>query len=519
MRFLLPLLVVGVAQTVWASSAENGATIEERRPLQEGSQGEGLALKKRAQRCALTSACTNTPPANANRLPYRVQDERGWSFLRLDFLRNHLDEQLHLSFGPYDYARSGSRHSDLLGDLGLHQRHPGKREPILQQGLLHFPLPNGLYTQRPRRLLEASHFHEHHSVYSTSSAPSSTSQAPTSTSQAQSTTPAPSTSATTSSTTTSTTTTRPAATAPAATPTLKKTYQGSTFFDSFWFLNTTDPTNGMVSYVGPDYAREHGLINVTEAGTVIISIDRTSKLASGVHRDSVRISSYDTYNAGNLMIFDVKHVPVGCSVWPAIWTFNTPWPDLGEIDIYEGVNARSYNQMTLHSSQGCRRNPATPQTGNPYAPWASDDCYAYGWSSGCTVMDWDPTSYGTGFNAAGGGVWAVLFAETGISMWRWTRSAIPSDIKNGAPGWKQWGTPVAAWDGSTCDIRTYFQWQMITFDITTCGDWAGQQGVWQDQTQSGSCYPKYATCGAAMQDPANFAEAYFEINSVKVYGV
>jgi hypothetical protein len=43
-------------------------------------------------------------------------------------------------------------------------------------------------------------------------------------------------------------------------------------------------------------------------------------------------------------------------------------------------------------------------------------CLAF--NSGCTVFDYDPTSYGTGFNNAGGGVFALLFAETGISIWR-----------------------------------------------------------------------------------------------------
>lgn len=102
-----------------------------------------------------------------------------------------------------------------------------------------------------------------------------------------------------------------------------------------------------------------------------------------------------------------------------------------------------------------------------------------------------------------------------ISIWRWQRSKIPSDVKNGAPRPKTWGTPVAVWDGATCDTRTFFKWQMLTFDITMCGDWAGIQSVFQDSWQSGSCYPKYATCAHANADPAALSEAYFEINYIK----
>ncbi|GAA5954316.1 hypothetical protein JCM10213_009171 [Rhodosporidiobolus nylandii] len=288
-------------------------------------------------------------------------------------------------------------------------------------------------------------------------------------------------------------------------------------------------TRRMGCYVDKTYAFANNLASVTNDGTILLSIDRSSNLASGDYRPSVRLQAYDTYDVGHLMIFDIKHVPVGCSVWPAMWiqrpmlapspfrlfaaqlTHSSPapvGPDLGEIDVYEGVNNRAFNQMTLHTTQGCTRNPNIAQTGG--------------------VVDWDPKSYGTGFNAAGGGVWAVLFAETGtdlyrrrsISMWRWTRSAIPSDIKNGAPRSSQWGTPVAAWDSSTCDIKSLIKQQIITFDITTCGDWAAVQSVWQDPLQSGSsCYPKYANCAAAMRDRANFAEAYFEINSIQIYSL
>ncbi|BGP16407.1 hypothetical protein JCM10213v2_004409 [Rhodosporidiobolus nylandii] len=56
-------------------------------------------------------------------------------------------------------------------------------------------------------------------------------------------------------------------------------------------------------------------------------------------------------------------------------------------------------------------------------------------------------------------------------------------------------------------------------DITTCGQWAGEEAVWQDRNQSGSCSASYATCAQAMQDSKNFEDAFFEISYVKVYSV
>ncbi|PRQ71491.1 Concanavalin A-like lectin/glucanase domain-containing protein [Rhodotorula toruloides] len=246
---------------------------------------------------------------------------------------------------------------------------------------------------------------------------------------------------------------RPAGpTQPAVTPKLRKTYSGASFFDSWTFWTASDPTHGLISYLSRADAVANKLVSVSKSGTAVISIDRTSRLSEGQSRKSVRISSMDVYQPGNLVIVDLKHVPVGCSTWPAFWMYNYPWPQSGEIDIYEGV-------------------------------------------------------------------FAVLFAETGISIWRFTRSSIPSDIKAGAPRWKTWGTPVAAWDGATCDTRTYFKNQMLTFNIDTCGDWAGQQAVFTSPSLSGACYPKYASCAAANADPDAFKEAYFEVNYVKVFSV
>ncbi|GAA5873992.1 hypothetical protein JCM8547_001595 [Rhodosporidiobolus lusitaniae] len=317
-----------------------------------------------------------------------------------------------------------------------------------------------------------------------------------------------------------TSTSRPAGpTQPAATPVLKRSYQGPTFWEGWRFINESDPTHGMVNYVTSTDAFALGLAvaPTSSSDPAILSIDRTSTLSPGDYRSSVRIQSIEKYDAGHLIIADLAHLPHGCSVWPAWWMYGDDWPNRGEVDIFEVVNERTFNQMTLHTAPGCTRNASVPMTGSTNAPWVSNDCYAYSWSYGCQSLDWDTESAGSGANAVGGGVWAALLAETGISIWRWSRPNIPSDIKNGSPRWKTWGTPVAAFDGSTCDTRTYFQQQQLVFDITTCGDWAGLDSVWQDPLQSGpGCYPKYANCAAAVQDPTAFAEAYFEINYVKV---
>jgi hypothetical protein len=52
----------------------------------------------------------------------------------------------------------------------------------------------------------------------------------------------------------------------------------------------------------------------------------------------------------------------------------------------------------------------------------------------------------------------------------------------------------------------------IVFDTTFCGDWAGN--VWSQ----GNCASRAATCqDYVANNPGDFADAYWLINSVKVY--
>ncbi|GAA5983624.1 hypothetical protein JCM11641_007303 [Rhodosporidiobolus odoratus] len=297
---------------------------------------------------------------------------------------------------------------------------------------------------------------------------------------------------------------------------LLKEYSGSTFFDGFRFANISDPTHGAVSYVNTDDAWSTGLVSITSDNTAIMSIDRKSKLDYNVRRPSVRLESKDTYNSG-LFIADFSHVPVGCSAWPAYWFSGARWPNQGEIDVFEQVNLAARNRMTLHTSEGCTRDTSSSMTGS--GEYSSTDCYAYGSSSGCGVDDTKPNSYGHAFNEAGGGVFALSYSDDGIYIWRWNRDDIPSDVNDGTPDPKGWGTPAAAWGPATCASGKYFEDLIMTFDITTCGDWAGVDSIWQDPTQSGSCGKTYSNCLAAVQDPSAFDEAYFEINYVKVFSV
>lgn len=95
-------------------------------------------------------------------------------------------------------------------------------------------------------------------------------------------------------------------------------------------------------------------------------------------------------------------------------------------------------------------------------------------NTGCQMHSNSASSYGKGFNAANGGVYATEWTSTAIKIWFFPRSSIPADITAGAPTPAGWGTPQAFFQGgSGCDIDTHFSSQSLVFDTTFCGDWAG----------------------------------------------
>lgn len=175
-----------------------------------------------------------------------------------------------------------------------------------------------------------------------------------------------------------------------------------------------------------------------------------------------------------------------------------------------GVNNQPNNSMTLHTNAGCSIQP-TGFSGK----LDTSDCdvanEAQGKNKGCGIQSPAANSFGVPFNMAQGGVVATEVTSQAISIWFWTRSAVPADIKSGTPNPSSWGIPVARFAGN-CNIDQHFKKMQLIFDTTLCGDWAGK--TWA-QSQ---CSAKAPTCEQFVaENPAAFEDAYFLINSVKVF--
>ncbi|KAH8929413.1 glycoside hydrolase family 16 protein, partial [Atractiella rhizophila] len=226
-----------------------------------------------------------------------------------------------------------------------------------------------------------------------------------------------------------------------------------------------------VNYIGNrTQAANLGLAVINPQNHAIITVDSDSNLGYNVKRNSIRLISEKSFKVGSLVVMNAWHVPFGCAVWPSFWMKggSKQWPTGGEIDVFEGVHNQAANQATLHTSAGCTLK--TPMAGTGTVLQTNCDA-----NSGCGVKDTSSSSYGQSAATAQGGIWAVLYDSQGIWYWHWPRNQIPADLvsSNVTPNPANFGTPIAYWDAANCNINTFFEPQKLLFDITLCGDWAG----------------------------------------------
>ncbi|KAH6884743.1 glycoside hydrolase family 16 protein [Coprinopsis sp. MPI-PUGE-AT-0042] len=287
---------------------------------------------------------------------------------------------------------------------------------------------------------------------------------------------------------------------------LTETYQGTNFYDKFDWFSIPDWSHGRVNYTDRETSKRLNLTYAT-ANTFILRGDyKTVLTADGPGRNSVRIRSKRAFK-NHVAVFNVRHMPEGCGTWPAIWeTKESGWPSGGELDILEGANNQAPNLVSVHTSANCTMPQVRNHTGTP----VSLNCY----NGGCNVRLPTQNSYGAPFNAIGGGWYAMERQADFIKVWFWPRTSttVPATVKtptNGEVFTEHWGTPSALFNSESCDLAAKFAENNIIINLNFCGDWAG------------SSYPYSGcpeTCKAFVEkNTAYFSNAYFDIESIKVY--
>ena len=299
--------------------------------------------------------------------------------------------------------------------------------------------------------------------------------------------------------------------------TLTDNYTPDQFYQQWTFFTDPDPTHGNVTYLNQQAAQSAKLVN-TNNGQIYMSVDQAPTVPGS--RNSVRVQSNKSYNHG-LFVLDLAHMPASkyssCSLWPSWWLVSSSqkWPMGGEIDVVEGVNDQAWNAATLHTGPGCSTINHTLQ--NSYLTTLNCDIHAPSQklNEGCSAADRRANSYGAAFNANGGGIYAVEWVTSGISIWFFPKGTAPADVLSTSPKPTTWGQPTTQFAGG-CDFDTSFKDLQMVFDITLCGDWAGDAGVWP----TSSCASRASTCAAYVMNPGHpdaFTDAYWSVNGIKVY--
>jgi hypothetical protein len=313
------------------------------------------------------------------------------------------------------------------------------------------------------------------------------------------------------------------------------TYSGASFFEQFNYFTDEDPTDGHVVYVGEMAAHDLNLTYATDTSAILRVDSFTPKAVNG--RNSVRIESKKNYDTG-LFIFDIIHTPYGCATWPALWLVDGyNWPNNGEIDILETTNMGSHgNEVTLHTTKGCNMDVKRKQTGSAVSKTCDDSMRG---NLGCGVVG-DPSTYGEALNEAGGGVsstpfsfpplslalvfhvhtntpsqvYALELRDAGIRTWFFPRRAIPHNINDptAIPDPSTWGTALADFPSTECDIGSHFRNQSIIVNIDLCGQLGAQNQFYHEMYKCpGSCEELVAN------NPSAFEDAYWEFAGFKVY--
>ncbi len=301
---------------------------------------------------------------------------------------------------------------------------------------------------------------------------------------------------------------------------LSQDYSGANFFTGFDFFTGPDPTDGHVQFLNMDDANSTGIAGIMSGGAtdnaVYLGVDSTTTAPNG--RGAIRVTSSQTFQHA-LVVADIAHMPGGiCGTWPAFWMLgaddgpNKQWPNAGEIDIVEGVNSQPANKMTLHTNAGVAVTNGTDFSGQLVTPNCDIDAPGQATNAGCQIADVSNITFGSGFNANNGGVYATEWTSEFIKIWFFSRGSIPSDVAAGTPTPSDaWGTPSSVFQGDF-NMDAHFQNLQIIFDTTFCGQWAGAD--WN----TSSCASMADTCeDYVTNNPTAFVDAYWAINTLQVF--
>jgi hypothetical protein len=126
------------------------------------------------------------------------------------------------------------------------------------------------------------------------------------------------------------------------------------------------------------------------------------------------------------------------------------------------------NQATIHTNPGCSLSASSASSlGMTGTLVGGQDCAAASTGNqGCGVRATDQQSFGSAFNANGGGIYAMRWDTSGIAIYFFRPDAVPTDLTSNAPTPENWGLPMAHWPSTNCDPMKFFSNHNTIFDTT-----------------------------------------------------
>ncbi|KAF8975443.1 hypothetical protein BDQ17DRAFT_1184773, partial [Cyathus striatus] len=293
---------------------------------------------------------------------------------------------------------------------------------------------------------------------------------------------------------------------------LLKDYSGNNFFDDWDFFNGYDSTTaGGETYDYAKSAASMGLAVIdTKTKHALIKVDSETDVPYDGRRLSVKITTKATYDMGSLWIADIFHAPFGCGVWPTFWSSAQNQSEGGAITTFEGVNKQDFSYMALHTKEGCSTGNLTvdPDHSSYFFSTNCDDPLF-----GCATTTNGPSLGGASFNLYNGGIFVTEYASSGISIWFFPHDNYPFPSNSSQIDTTILGVPTATWPASTCGpdgFTNTFQPQSIIINISLCGNLGN--ALYNETCGFGNCFTD-----CVVRNGSNFAEAYYEIGSVRVF--
>ncbi|VDB87411.1 unnamed protein product [Peniophora sp. CBMAI 1063] len=242
------------------------------------------------------------------------------------------------------------------------------------------------------------------------------------------------------------------------------------------------------------------------AGSTSLSATTSSYSSSTTVSSTGSIASYQTYSAA-----EVETSP------SSVFNWSTPYAT----DATASSSPSAYGMWSdpVSFAQGA---VAAPEEAISDVSTATDAASFFSVGAGGELerrADASIPSFGAPFNAVGGGFYAMSKSRAGgINVWFWPRTStsVPVEVRYGgavaAPS-VSWGTPAATFPtNDNCPYGDHFDAHRMVFDLTLCGDWAGN--AWA----SSGCGKDAGTCEDFVNNnPQAFKDAFWEINSVRVY--